>query len=270
MPALLAAQEFLRTAVQTRSLRAGLLLHTRRVGLAEIRLPGLPGRLRFRTGTSDAKLVRILAGGGLPREYEPPAGFEPRVILDIGANIGAVSIGLSRRYPRAEIVAFEPLPDNFELLRSNVAAFPQITALPFGLGPRTEDRPYVRSDDPRNFGGGGFLRPGRTPPPDTPTLPVVAVPEVLTRLKLPAIDLIKIDTEGAEHEILTSFPPGVLRGTGVIVGELHRKPGDEELLAYLERWFDVERTWRNGRLTWFRAVNRSAGPRHPDRAAGTL
>ncbi len=45
-------------------------------------------------------------------------------------------------------------------------------------------------------------------------------------------DLIKIDTEGVEHDILTGFPPDVLSKVTAVVGELHGVR-DEELLGYL-------------------------------------
>ena len=261
----------MRTALATRSVRAARWLHSSGNGLAEIQLPGFPGTCRFRTGSSDAKFLRILAERGLPAEYALPTDLQPRVILDIGANIGAVALALARHYPVARLYAFEPLPENYALLAHNVAALPQVTALAYGLGARTETRVYERSDDPRNFGGGGFYGSQSDPERCADTLPIVAVPEALGRLGIDGVDLIKIDTEGAEHDILTSFPEATLRSTGVIVGELHGKLQDDALLSYLSAWFDVERIERHGRTQWFRAMNRDRqAPRAQPRASGSL
>lgn len=41
-------------------------------------------------------------------------------ILDIGANIGAMSVHLARTHPRSEIWAFEPIPYNFRTLKKVV------------------------------------------------------------------------------------------------------------------------------------------------------
>jgi FkbM family methyltransferase len=49
----------------------------------------------------------IVASGRLP------------LIIDCGANIGCSALWLHARYPMAHIVAIEPAPDNFELLRAN-------------------------------------------------------------------------------------------------------------------------------------------------------
>jgi FkbM family methyltransferase len=40
-------------------------------------------------------------------------------ILDLGANIGASAVWFAVRYPDAHIAAFEPHPDNFQLLEQN-------------------------------------------------------------------------------------------------------------------------------------------------------
>jgi FkbM family methyltransferase len=41
------------------------------------------------------------------------------LILDAGANIGASAVYFAARFPRARIIAFEPEPGNFALLRRN-------------------------------------------------------------------------------------------------------------------------------------------------------
>src|SRR5258705_10276569 len=48
------------------------------------------------------------------------SGRQP-LIVDCGANIGCSVLWFNARYPKAHIVAVEPAPDNFELLRANCA-----------------------------------------------------------------------------------------------------------------------------------------------------
>jgi FkbM family methyltransferase len=48
------------------------------------------------------------------------SGRQP-LIVDCGSNIGASVLWFSTRYPQAHILAIEPAPDNFELLRQNCA-----------------------------------------------------------------------------------------------------------------------------------------------------
>jgi FkbM family methyltransferase len=48
---------------------------------------------------------------------------QPKTILDIGANIGIMTVHLSKRFPKAHIHAIEPIPDNLYVLTRNVAHY---------------------------------------------------------------------------------------------------------------------------------------------------
>ena len=48
---------------------------------------------------------------------------EDGVVLDIGANIGIMTVLLARHDRRGHVHAFEPIPDNFRTLRANVDHF---------------------------------------------------------------------------------------------------------------------------------------------------
>src|SRR3984885_13531639 len=47
----------------------------------------------------------------------------PRLIVDCGSNVGYASLFFLGKYPAAHVIAIEPDPDNFALLRRNTAAF---------------------------------------------------------------------------------------------------------------------------------------------------
>jgi FkbM family methyltransferase len=55
-------------------------------------------------------------------------------IVDAGANIGAASLWLRKQYPEAHIVAIEPDPMSFGLLRRNTAADHATTAIEAAIG----------------------------------------------------------------------------------------------------------------------------------------
>lgn len=64
----------------------------------------------------------------IEREYEAAVQItEPRLIVDLGANIGLSSLYFVRQFPDAEIIAVEPDPRNFAMLQKNTAAYPGIT-----------------------------------------------------------------------------------------------------------------------------------------------
>ena len=47
----------------------------------------------------------------------------PNLILDIGANLGIMTVHLSKRFPNATIHAIEPIPDNLEVLYANITHY---------------------------------------------------------------------------------------------------------------------------------------------------
>lgn len=93
----------------------------RRIGAdpTQVHLRALRGEpLWVRPGTDDPWIVRETMTYA---DCLPPAALgEPRVILDLGANIGASMALLATRFPRARIIGVEPDPANAELCRANV------------------------------------------------------------------------------------------------------------------------------------------------------
>jgi hypothetical protein len=88
-------------------------------------------------------------------------------------------------------------------------------------------------------------------------VPVRHAGRALQELGIGLIDVVKIDTEGAEWEILTAMDPARLRGVRLIMGELHGIR-DFELLAFLQPMFDIGmRKQIRNRLFNFYAVNRN-------------
>ncbi len=227
---------------------------------------GRPGVLKwnrypihYRPGTSDLEIIySILLETDSTAAYRVPAEINPQVILDIGANIGAASIYFARLFPQAHIHAFEPVSDNFTLLARNVAPFPNIYMHQMALGGKSGRLRLLASISPHNLGGFSFYTEG-SDPCRTLEVEMKRPDALLADLGIPQVDLIKIDTEGAEYEILTSFSESVLSNVKWITGELHGER-DADLLAFLSRWFDcsVNRTV-NSRLSTFTARNKNFG-----------
>ncbi|HEY6720786.1 MAG TPA: FkbM family methyltransferase [Burkholderiales bacterium] len=212
--------------------------------------------VHYRPGSSDpAVIYKILLKAGKKAEYYIPEGVSPRTIWDIGGNIGAASLYFSERFPQAEIHCFEPVPDNYALIERNVGGDPRIRAHRFALGSSEGTLEMHASDASRNFGGFSFHEAGTAP---GPTLKVqVRTPRgVIADGTATVPDLIKIDVEGAEHDILTTFEPQVLARVSWITGELHGNRSFA-LLEFLSQWFDIETKKTLGkRLFAFSAKNR--------------
>ena len=188
----------------------------------------------YRTSTSDMTLIyEILLKSKYKSEYFFPEEINPKVIFDIGGNIGVTSVYLASIFPSSLIYVFEPLKDNFEILQKNIQNYSKIKAFNFGLGSQNGSFKVYLSDDSENFGGVSFYPEGEGNKSESYTeCEVRNTNEVISELGIDSIPLIKIDTEGAEFDILSSISEEFIRKTLWITGELHGNR-DFELLNYL-------------------------------------
>ena len=191
----------------------------------------------YRTSSSDMILIyEILLQSKYKSEYFFPNQLNPKIIFDIGGNIGITAVYLASIFPDAKIYTFEPLPDNFEILKKNIQKYDNIEALNIGLGSSNGSFKVYLSDDSENFGGVSFYPdPIGNKSDSYISCKVRNINEVIKELNIESIDLIKIDTEGAEHDILMALQEKILRNTSWITGELHGNQ-DFELLNYLNNF----------------------------------
>jgi FkbM family methyltransferase len=180
-----------------------------------VRPRGQEHTLALRLGSSDIPTFRKVL---VDCEYELPVSFEPKTILDAGANVGLSAIYFATRFPNAKIVAIEPERANFELLLRNVAPYPNVTCLRKALvgAPRT-----VSIVDP----GEGSWAFQAAPAGDDQKAHIdkvegVTVSDVMRTFGWTHIDLLKLDIEGSEKEVFEAGRPWI-DNVDIIVAELH-------------------------------------------------
>lgn len=161
-------------------------------------------------------------------EYEIPYQATRPTILDIGANFGSFAVWALRRWPGCHIHCYEPLPDNFDLLKKNLAQVPResVTLYDFAVGDPSRKRLHLGLS---NCGEASFYDIGE----QSPTFVEV---ETKAPSVLPKAHIMKIDTEGAEIDILerlTSFD------FDVILLEYHSEANRRKVDALLENFFLV-------------------------------
>ncbi len=72
----------------------------------------------YRAHTSDRGIIyNILIQKGKKAEYYIPDEITPKVIFDVGGNIGITAIWMAKKYPGARVFCFEPMLENFEILK---------------------------------------------------------------------------------------------------------------------------------------------------------
>jgi FkbM family methyltransferase len=128
------------------------------------------------------------------------------MFVDIGANVGMFSMLVaSYAGSAADILAFEPEPENLRRLRFNVAANPglHVRIMPIALGaaPGRVTLEVGLSDR----GGTRVRPPAANDQSGGPTVECRPLAAVLKEQNAVSIDALKIDVEGYEDEILNPF-----------------------------------------------------------------
>jgi len=210
--------------------------HSARFGSAIEKIDWCGNEIFYRPGTSDVTII-YEALFRPPGTYWMPEVLNPSTILDIGGNIGVVSAYLAHRFPQAQIFAFEPVPENFDLLLKNTSICRNVKGFPVALGKENDLQGIYTSSNPRNFGGYSVFEK-ESDGSVKMSVPIRNPGDFLRELGIPKVEVIKIDTEGAEYDILTAIDPEMLQSVQWIAGELHGI-NDFNLLAYLSQWFDL-------------------------------
>jgi FkbM family methyltransferase len=147
------------------------------------------------------------------------SGVSSPVIFDVGANTGTIAEKYRSVFPSATIYAFEPFGETFKELERKVRGDKRIIATQLALGSaqatqilHSNASPATNSlleteDSAGSFWGKGLLDTATTVEVDVST-----VDEFSRRHEIDFIDVIKIDTQGTEHEVLKGAAEMLSRG----------------------------------------------------------
>jgi FkbM family methyltransferase len=140
------------------------------------------------------------------RDIYEPSGHEVRpgdIVLDCGANVGTFTKkALSRG--AALVVAIEPAPQTLNALRRNLEADAQagrVIVYPKGVWDR--DAELEMTVNQVNQGANSLILGPRGPVWSKVRVPLTTIDSIVAELRLPHVDFIKMDIEGAEKQALT-------------------------------------------------------------------
>lgn len=173
----------------------------------------MPHPLWLRARSSDIEvLVKVFSD----REYFLPFQKTPKSILDGGANVGYAAIFFASQFPEAIIIAVEPDLGNLELLKRNIAPYPNIQFLDAALW--CEDG-EIELEDP-GMEAHAFRIAGLTGAnaKKLRAVSAVSISTLQNKFGVQGFDLVKLDIEGAEKEVLSG---AWLSQTQVLIVELH-------------------------------------------------
>ncbi|MEK7464040.1 MAG: FkbM family methyltransferase [Patescibacteria group bacterium] len=165
---------------------------------------------------------------------------ENPVFLDVGANIGLISFATKSKVSDVQIFAFEPGMMQRELLNLSVEknAVNDLEIFPEALGDKAGETEFF-IHDPKHAGTDGLMDTGRADGGKSVRVQIITLDEWAAREKINQIDVIKIDTEGAELLVLKGGRETILKYKPVIFLEIEPR----NLKAYSYTHDDI--------LAWF-------------------
>ncbi len=124
----------------------------------------------------------------------------PRTVFDVGANVGMFVLRIKKLYPKAEVVAFEPVRSNFKRLQENLLGrMDGVTLHNFAVSNKdgTADI-YLH---PINSGAHSLFASQVGDDVEKETIQIRDINPFILGISN-GVDLLKLDCEGAEFEII--------------------------------------------------------------------
>jgi FkbM family methyltransferase len=121
------------------------------------------------------------------------------VFIDVGANIGSISIPLARSRPDIRIVAVEASPWIFGVLKNNIELNNSSNITPINYAVYSESGKEMPMYAPKDLFGKGSLKAVFTQ--ESEQVQTITLDDIKTELKLSTIHFIKVDVEGFEASV---------------------------------------------------------------------
>jgi FkbM family methyltransferase len=148
--------------------------------------------------------------------------FKNPVVLDVGANIGLISLNICHFIPDAICYAFEPSPIQYGYLAKNVISNNlqhRIHPLNTALG----DRAGITSfhvHGGKNSSGDGLIDTGRAGQSTVINVTMTTLDDWWLKNDKPEVHFMKLDTEGAELQVLKASADFLMHCKPVILIEI--------------------------------------------------
>lgn len=151
---------------------------------------------------------------------------EGDIVIDIGANVGMVSILLAKQFPFLKIYSFEPLKENYDNLLKNI----ELNNIPDGI--ITAENKAVTKDgrlinmsiNSSNKGGSStadVISTNSIMTKENCQIESITLEEIFKKYNINKLKLLKIDCEGSEYEILYNTNTNILNKIENLIGEFH-------------------------------------------------
>lgn len=191
----------------------------------------------FTVYLTDGSDLGVLQEIFIEEQYAIELVAAPRIILDIGSNVGFSVLYFSLKYPDADIYACEPDPHTYKKLLRNVAGLRGVRTFNGAIG--DSDGLISFYVHPESSMSSSFI--DRTGGQHAIQVQTKTLKTFFAEQGIKSVDLIKFDVEGSEFRIFSSCDN--MEHISAFVGELHLDLIDvsEDLFMGLFRNYSCER-----------------------------
>lgn len=170
------------------------------------------------------------------------AGFrksDVNVVIDVGANVGYFSLFILSKFPDAQVYAYEPLPKNFNLLKTykESLSLSNLNIQNSAVNHSAKDI-VLHYDASDSYSTGASIFENETGE-DSINVQATSIPAILENNELQKVDLLKLDCEGSEYEIIYNLPDSSMEKIIALVMETHEGTKENQnhhaMCVYLRR-----------------------------------
>jgi len=159
------------------------------------------------------------------------------IVIDLGANIGAFSIVVVKKYPHSKIYCFEPDKRNFKKLIKNLEVnnIKNCDVFENAVG-KVNGRVLLYSEEEKEFGtaGSSLFKTNA----QSIQVSCITLDKIFLNNKIEMCDFLKIDVEGSEYDILFNASRETLQKIKSMSIEYHEINDHkiEELVMFLNKY----------------------------------
>jgi FkbM family methyltransferase len=181
---------------------------------------------RYNCSVADASELEVLRNIFVEEEYRLPDSEPVHTVVDLGSHVGVSVLWFRALYPDAEIVAVEPHPQTFRRLQRNVGHLERVH-LVNAAAAATNGRGVLHSSD------ASWAASLRAQPALDHAVEVSSrrLDDLLGERGIESVDLLKVDIEGSEHEVLSTFAG--LSAVRTLICEYHRELNGMDAFAFM-------------------------------------
>jgi FkbM family methyltransferase len=159
-------------------------------------------RIRVRPHTDDLKIAKSnFVTMHYIRDFVPIT--KDSIVVDVGAHIGSFSVMAARIAYR--VLAYEPEPSNYQMLKKNAELNKLSNLTPFEMGVSGSSgyQEFCTYEDGST--GTHFLSQKGSHHAVKKRVQTISLEDIINKEGLSRIDFLKLDCEGAEHDILRNM-----------------------------------------------------------------